>query len=108
MNKNEMEQVFRKMGTEPVLREKLGAYDLFIADGLSRPPHLRFQNKDFNINPDDFPYGMYVTQWWLGKQEEMVIGRPLFIDAIDIPSQESRINAARKDAQHFYNKIRPH
>lgn len=95
MDKDAIETMFRKAGLSPVSRETIGDYNLFIGDGFSRPPHSYFQR--FDIEPDDFPEGMYVTFWWLGADERLLRGSPLFIK----PTEDQlfkRINAARQDA----------
>lgn len=95
MKKDDLERVFRSFGTVPVLREKMGAYDLYVADGFSKPPHIRLQK--FGIEPDDFPNGMFVTVWWIGKDETLLVGQPIFFELTEIV-QKSRINAARRTA----------
>lgn len=98
MQKDQLERSFRKGGTAPVLREPMGDYDLFVSDGFSRPPHLNFQR--FGIEPDEFPHGMFVTIWWLGKGEKLFFGQPLFMEVTEF-RQGARINAARHTAQKF-------
>jgi hypothetical protein len=106
MNKDDIERAFRAGGTAPTLREKMGEYDLFIADGFSRSPHLSFQR--FGIEPDEFPSGMYVTFWWLGRGEKLHIGRPLFFDAADFDSmnKDGRLNSARDDAKRTVKNLK--
>ncbi len=105
MHKDKLEKSFREAGTAPMLREKMGNYDLFIADGFSNPPHLSYQR--FGIEPNEFPAGMYVTFWFLGKDEHLHIGRPMFFH-IDEFKLERRLNAARKDAKQALKKLRKH
>lgn len=105
MDKNELEQSLRKGGTVPILRERMGDYDLFFSDGFSHPPHLSYQK--FGIEPEEFPGGMFVTVWWLGRDEKLHIGRPLFFDMTE-PSKDARINAARQDAARAFKKLRKH
>ena len=103
MTKDEMEAAFRRGGKVPVARGEVGAFDLFISDGWSSPPHLSYQ-LHHALKPDYFPFGVHVTSWWLGKDEKLFVGQDLFID----PSQASlasRIEAARKDAEEFVNKL---
>lgn len=104
MNKNEVEEVFRKTGRKPVGRETLGKFDLYFADGFSQPPHLSYQTRG-DIQPGEFPSGMFVTTWWLGKDEILFVGKDLFFN-LDQFSLESRIAAARKDAERFYKSLR--
>ena len=83
MKKDQIEKAFRAGGAAPVLREKMGPYDLFMADsGLSHPPHFRFQR--FGIEPGDFPRGMFATIWWLGMDEKLLIGRPMFFEPTEL------------------------
>ncbi len=104
MDKKEVEEIFRKTGRKPVGRETLGQFDLFFADGFSQPPHLSYQARG-DIQPGEFPAGMFVTTWWLGKDENLFVGKDLFFNLSEI-SLESRINAARKDAERFYKSFR--
>jgi hypothetical protein len=105
MNKDQVEKSLRFGGTTPILREKMGNYDLYISDGFSQPPHLSYQK--FGVDPGEFPAGMFVTFWWLGKDEKLHIGRPLFI-SISEYDQQTRINAARKDAKKAMQNLRKH
>jgi len=108
MNKDEVEQSFRRGGTTPVLREKVGDYDVFIADGFSKPPHLRLQR--FGIEPDQYPGGAYCTIWWCGKDEVLYLGRPIFFDATELtdPSRASRVRVAKEDAERHIKMIGKH
>lgn len=103
MTKDEMEVMCRKNGLNPVLREKIGNYDLFVADGFSSSPHFRYQK--FGVEPGEFPTGMFVTLWWLGRDEKNHIGRPMFMEPTEF-KLEWRINAARKDAKKALKKLR--
>lgn len=103
MTKDEMEAAFRRGGKLPVARGQIGAFDLFISDGFSFAPHLSYQ-RSHAIQPGEFPLGMYVTSWWIGKDEKLFVGQDLFID----PSQSSlasRVDAAKQDAEMFVNKL---
>lgn len=104
MDKNQVEDIFRRTGRKPVSRENLGKYDLFISDGFSQPPHLSYQ-KAGGVQPGEFPAGMFVTTWWLGKDEKLFVGRDLFFDLSQF-SLESRLAAARKDAERFYKRLK--
>lgn len=103
MEKSGLETAFQNGGLRPVAREKMGNYDLFIGDGFSSPPHFRYQR--FGIDPGDFPAGMYVTFWWLGKDEKLHIGRPMFLEPTEI-DLGARLNAARADAKKALKKLR--
>jgi hypothetical protein len=94
--KEQVEKVFRSVGVKPVLRENLQGYDFFVGDGFSRPPHFRWQSR-MEIQPGEYPMGAYVTFWWLGKDEKLLIGHPLFFDWMEV-NQTARIAAARNDA----------
>ena len=104
MNKDELEKMWRKSGGAPVSREQVGDYDLYFADGFSNAPHLSFQYK-FGIEPGEFPLGMFVTLWWLGKGEKLHVGRPLFFEP-DQTNKDARINAARDDAMRALQKLK--
>jgi hypothetical protein len=105
MNKEKLETVFKEANLRPVAREKMGDYDLFIGDGFSNSPHLRYQR--FGVEPDEFPAGMFVTFWWLGRGEKLHVGRPLFMKLSET-SLDARLNAARKDAEAAVKKLRKH
>jgi len=112
MNKDKIEQMTSDAGLKPVSREKLGEYDLYIADGFSLCPHQK-HNK-FGIQPMDFPNGMYVTMWWVGRGEDGGYMHHLFMDAYN-DSEYSwedkkimRINAARYDAGKFIETLKNH
>lgn len=105
--KEKMETSFRNAGLEPVSRENIGDYVLFMGDGFSTAPHFKWQR--FGIDPGDFPAGMWVTFWWLGKDigstVKLHIGRPLFMQPTEF-RKEWRINSARKDAKKALKKLR--
>lgn len=106
MDKEQLEEKFRRGGTIPTHREPMGDYDLYISEGYSSPPHLKAQI--LGIEPGDFPLGMYVTIWWLGHGEKLFAGQPIFFDALKT-SQPSRIAEARKTANNFiktFQKVR--
>lgn len=105
MNKDKLEEIFRKGGAKPVTREKIGDYDLYIGDGFSMSPHTIYRR--FGVDAEDFPRGMYVTWWWLGKDENLDTGQPLFFDMNHDPDysweskKQARVNAAKKTAREF-------
>lgn len=105
-SKEKMEQSFRSAGLQPISREKAGDYVLFMGDGFSSAPHLKWQR--FGIDPGEFPAGMFVTFWWLGKDVgdtvKLHLGRPLFMSPSEF-KQEWRIKAARKDATAAVKKL---
>jgi hypothetical protein len=94
MNKDEIESVFRKVGCKPAQREKYGNYEIYYGTGTSMPPHLVWASRE---NMDDFPLGAFVTFYWVGKDEKLFFGRPLFHNLTEL-SESARINAARADA----------
>lgn len=102
MNKEQMEEIFRKGGVAPAARTSLGDHDVFVGDGFSLAPHRIYRK--YGVEATDFPSGMYVTWWWLGKDEKLDFGRPLFFDAfhnpeLDGPSKrKARIAKAIEDA----------
>lgn len=79
-----------------MLREKMGEYDLYISEGKSSPPHLSAQT--LGIKPDDFKHGMYVTFYWLGRDEKLHFGSPSFYCAINT-NQTSRVADVRRRAK---------
>lgn len=104
MDKNEVENVFRKTGRKPVSREKMGNYDLYFADGFSQPPHQSYVSAG-GVQSGDFPAGMFVTTWWFGRGEKLLIGRDLFFNISEF-SQDSRLAAAREDALSVYKRLK--
>ena len=94
MNKEELEETFRKVGCKPSHREKFGDYDIFYGTGISRPPHRPWADKE---EMGGFPLGAFVTFYWVGKNERLYFGRPLFHELTEL-SEPARIDAARKDA----------
>lgn len=102
MDRHKIERMCRNAGMRPEIREKIGNIDLFIADGFSLPPHRWF--KKFGVEPEDFPFGMYATLWWVSKKEDHLdVGQPLFFDKME-NSKLARINAARKEARLFVER----
>lgn len=97
--------MFRQAGLVPELRQLIGDQEVFIGDGFSAPPHRFFDR--FGVKADEFPFGCYVTFWWLAKDEKLDTGHPLFFDAFHNPEydtatkKKARINTALKDAQGF-------
>ena len=103
-----MEEIFRNGGVKPAGREKLGDWDVFIGDGFSLPPHRAYWR--FGVEPEEFDHGMYVTWWWLGKDEKLDVGQPIFFDVLHNPEyssedkKQSRINAAVRAAKYFLTR----
>lgn len=87
-------------------------YELFIAAGESKPPHIRYQR--FGIEPTDFPEGCFVTFAWILKDEgELVLGIPAFYEKNHNPELPetakltARVNRCRSDAiEHFRKRNR--
>lgn len=111
LNKDKIEKMCRAAGLAPQSRRKVGAYDLFLADGFSLAPHRPWQR--FGIEPTEFAGGCYVTFWWLMKGEErLLIAGPIFFDINHNPEyidattrQRARINRAVKDAETFVKRL---
>lgn len=112
MNKEKIEEIFRKGGVSPAERRSYGDFNVFIGDGFSLMPHNAYRR--FGVDPDEFPSGMYVTWWWIGKDEKLDVGRPLFFSAMHNPEysaadkKTARINAALKDAEKFMARRKKH
>lgn len=108
MNKEKLERIFRETGAKPVGRYQAGNYNVFIGDGFSMIPHRPYTK--FGIDPMDFPNGMYVTWWWIGKDEKLDIGQPMFFDAFhdmgysQNEKQRARVNTALKEARDFLRR----
>ena len=104
MNKEKMEKVLERAGVKPVAREKLGEYDVLIGDAFSLPPHSA--HRRFDIEPDDFPNGMYVTWWIVDRDGGSVKDASLFFcDAYHDPEhsiegkRQLRIKRAIEEAR---------
>ena len=96
MNKDQVEEKFRRLGIKPVAREPFGEYELFIGEtDYSSPPHLRQQQ--FGIKPEEFPEGLYATWFWIGKDERLFFGSPSFYSATNT-TQLTRTNDVRSRA----------
>lgn len=106
-SKEKMEESFRNAGLELISRETVGDYVLFLGDGFSSAPHFKWQR--FGVDPGEFPAGMFITFWWLGKDTgdtvKLHIGRPLFMAPTEL-KRDRRISAARKDAKAALKKLR--
>jgi hypothetical protein len=105
MNKDRLEEIFRKGGAKPVSRQKLEDFDLYIGDGFSLSPHTHYRR--FGVEATDFPRGMYVTWWWIGKDENLFTGQPLFCDVNHDPEyswddkKQMRVRSAIETAKGF-------
>lgn len=106
MLKNSIERMCRDAGLRPEKRQRLHDQEVFIADGFSLMPHNAWRR--FGVDADEFKRGMYVTLWWLSKEEEKLdVGQPLFFDVTHNPEldvyskKQARINSAIKTADEF-------
>jgi hypothetical protein len=112
MNKEGLERMFRAAGLKPEKRLREGDYDIFIGDGFSPPPHVAYLR--FGVEPTDYSFGCYVTFYWIGKDEKLYFGRPLFFEAFHDPNldlaskKKARIAAAVKDARREINRAKMH
>jgi hypothetical protein len=103
-DKESLEALFAKIGLKPALREKAGDFDIFYGTGFSSAPHLAWRNRGETV-VDDFPLGAFVTFWWIGKDDKLLTGRPVFHEPVLI-AQSARIDAARKDAMTHLGKLK--
>ena len=106
LSKQDIERMCRNGCMEPVKRGKFQGAEIFIADGMSAPPHLA--HRRFGIGPEQFPGGMYVTMWWLARGEDKLdVGSFLYFELLHDPmlsksgKQRARINSAMQDAKAF-------
>ena len=106
LTKQDIERICRNGCMEPVKRTKIDSAEVFIADGVSAPPHLA--HRRFGIGPEQFPGGMYVTMWWLSRGEDKLdVGSFLYFEVLHDPmlsksgKQRARINSALADAKQF-------
>lgn len=109
MDKNKLEKICRDANMRPEHREHFRDHDIFIADGFSLPPHAA--HRRFGVEDWEYPYGMYATLWWVGKNNEKLdIGQALYFDhnhnpALDLASKkQARINAAVEEAKTFIKR----
>lgn len=108
-NKDKIEAMCREAGLRPERRLSMQGFDLLLADGFSLPPHAAWGK--FGVDPDEYPFGCYVTIWWVMKGEDRhYVAQPLFFDAfhdrqLDIESKKrARLNAAEKSAAEFLDR----
>ncbi len=109
MNKDIIEKICRNVGLKPERREQVRGAEIFVADGFSAPPHNDYRR--FGIDPTDFPFGCYVTLWWVSKgSEELDTGQPVFFDAFHNPEYDittkklARLNTAMREAKGFLER----
>jgi hypothetical protein len=106
-SREKLEESFKRAGLDLLPRERAGNYELFIGDGFSSAPHFQWQR--FGVEPGEFPAGMFVTFWWLGKDVgstvKLHIGRPMFMNLSEF-RREARVNAARKDAKAALKRLK--
>lgn len=100
MNKCKMEDMFVSAGFQPIERAKHGEYDIYIADGFSRPPHHALQSK-FGFDKDDYEFGCYVTFWLLYKGGELQSNGGFVVCEPDQVNPRLRAKAAIKHAVGF-------
>jgi hypothetical protein len=109
MKKQMIERACRMAGLTPARREVINGVGVCIADGFSAQPHITFRR--FGAAPGEFPYGAYLTLWWLEKgEDEFEIGVPLLFEAFhnteyDVDTKRlARINTALKEASGFMKR----
>lgn len=108
-DKNTIERICRNAGMRPERRVKIKDYDVFIADGFSLPPHNYYRR--FGVDANEFPTGMYVTLWWVSKNDDQLdTGQPIFFEAMHDPGMSlsfkklARINTALHEASGFLKR----
>ncbi len=106
IRKAKIERICRAAGMEPVKRGKIDGAEVFIADGVSLPPHNPYRR--FGIGPEQFPGGMFVTLWWVSRGEDKLdIGSTLYFELFHDPQysradkRRARIASAMNDAKEF-------
>lgn len=111
MDKSKIERICRNSGMAPAKRETIDGAEVFIADGFSPPPHFNFRR--FGVEPSEFPFGMFVTLWWVSKGDEKLdVGQPLFFDAFHDKQytgpdkRRARIATAVNEARSFLDRRR--
>jgi len=105
MNKHKIEDICRRAGMSPAERGNIDGAEVFFADGFSSPPHVNYRR--FGVDADEFPFGCFVTLWWVSKGEDKLdTGQPLFFDALksENRSQHARINSAMAAAKLFMSR----
>jgi hypothetical protein len=97
MDKDQVEEKLRRLGLKPISREKCGDFNLYIGEtDYSSPPHLSKQKR--GIKPEDFPFGLYETWFWWGKDEKLLFGSPSFYCALNT-TQKKRVDDTKARAQ---------
>lgn len=100
-----LEKACRKAGQVPVMRGTVGGYDLLIADGFSKDPHIPFRK--FDVKKGRFPLGAFATLWILSNDGKVKIASQVFFEALHEVHlttevrQQARINAARLEVEGF-------
>jgi hypothetical protein len=109
LDRDTLSRCCRKAGLREEKRMLVDGYELFIADGFSSKPYPTFQR--FDVAPDEFPHGCYVTFWAVGRGEEHIeFAVPMFFDPYHNPSlpdsarKQARINKAVHDCTMFLKK----
>lgn len=115
MNKDKIEQIFRRTGLRPEERVKVGNFDVFLGDGFVSPSNFwMFQKFPDFLSIKEFPFGAHVTLWWVGKDENCKEGGLLACNAfheIEYDAEtrkKARLTAALKQAEGRINSFKRH
>lgn len=113
MNKDQIEQKFRQAGLTPADRVKVGNFDVFLGDGFVSPANFwKFQKFPSFLSEQEFPFGAWVTLWWVGKDEECRDGGVLACHAFhereyDVETRKkARLQAALNQAEARIQSLR--
>lgn len=106
LNRAAVERAIEGAQMRPVSKQRVGDYEVYIADGYSAQPHLTY--KRFGAEPGEFSFGAYCTIWFVARDEDFFeVGAPALYEAFHNPELEtgakqmSRVNTAMKDARAF-------
>lgn len=106
MNKDQIEQKFRQAGLIPEDRVKVGNFDVFLGDGFVTPGNFwKFRKFPNFLSEEEFPFGAYVTLWWVGKDENCRDGgvlacEPFHEKGYDLETKKkARLQAALNQAE---------
>ena len=90
-------------------KETYKGYEIYVAEGYSDHPHVEYRR--FFIDEKDFPYGAYMSMWWVAEDEDHFdVGRPMFFASDHDPQMpvsqrpKARTNAALNDAKSFIER----
>lgn len=106
LTKDSLARMCTAAGMQPEIRTHYRHFDVFIADGFTACPGVTL--KRFDVGPEAFPFGAYVTMWAVAKGEDRIeIASILTEDAFKGHGEQAkrdRLKAALYKAGEFIAK----